>query len=127
MSEIYPMWVTAHGILIVTPVHWYSESSPVKLMMDRLVCAEGGNPGPMLTHGKDAKEAKAREPGGWSYRRHLAGRFFALVAQGDVEGIEGVRRSLADIGAQERVRQIRSAARQHVLSELDPLRTRSPG
>lgn len=96
MNEIYPMWVAAHGVLIITPVHWYSVSSPIKLMMDRLVCADGGNPDPTLTHGKDAKEAKARELDGWDYPRHLAGRFFAVVAHGDVEGAEGVRRSLAD-------------------------------
>ncbi len=23
MNEIYPMWVTADGVMIVTPVHWY--------------------------------------------------------------------------------------------------------
>jgi multimeric flavodoxin WrbA len=23
MSEIYPRWVAAHGVMIVTPVHWY--------------------------------------------------------------------------------------------------------
>jgi multimeric flavodoxin WrbA len=37
MNEIYPMWVAAHGIMIVTPVNWYQVSSPLKLMMDRLV------------------------------------------------------------------------------------------
>jgi len=23
MNEIYPMWMAAHGVMIVTPVHWY--------------------------------------------------------------------------------------------------------
>lgn len=46
MNDIYPMWVRAHGVLIVTPVNWYHASSPFKLMMDRLVCADGGNPDP---------------------------------------------------------------------------------
>ena len=45
MNEIYPMWVAAHGIMIVTPVNWYQVSSPLKLMMDRLVCADGGSRG----------------------------------------------------------------------------------
>jgi hypothetical protein len=36
MNEIYPMWVEAHGIMIITPVNWYQVSSPLKLMMDRL-------------------------------------------------------------------------------------------
>ncbi len=96
MNEIYPMWVAAHGIMIVTPVNWYQVSSPLKLMMDRLVCADGGNPDPTRTHGKNAKEAKAIELGGWDYPRHLSGRLFACVVHGDVEGAENVRRSLSD-------------------------------
>jgi multimeric flavodoxin WrbA len=96
MNEIYPMWVRAHGIMIVTPVNWYQVSSPLKLMMDRLVCADGGNPDPTRTHGKDAAKAKQIELEGWDYPRHLAGRLFAVVAHGDVEGAEGVRRSVSD-------------------------------
>jgi multimeric flavodoxin WrbA len=96
MNDIYPMWVAAHGIMIVTPVNWYQVSSPLKLMMDRLVCADGGNPDPTLTHGKDAKKAKAIELAGWDYPRHLAGRLFAVVVHGDVEGAENVRRSISD-------------------------------
>jgi multimeric flavodoxin WrbA len=96
MNEIYPMWVRAHGVMIVTPVNWYSPSSPLKLMMDRLVCADGGNPDPTATHGKDAKKAKEIELRGWDYPRHLKGRLFSVVAHGDVEGVENVRRTLAD-------------------------------
>jgi len=96
MNEIYPMWVAAHGIMIVTPVNWYQVSSPIKLMMDRLVCADGGNPDPTLTHGKDAKRAQEIELSGWDYPRHLAGRVFAVVVHGDVEGAENVRHSLSD-------------------------------
>jgi multimeric flavodoxin WrbA len=96
MNDIYPMWVEAHGILIVTPVNWYQVSSPLKLMMDRLVCADGGNPDPTLTHGKDARKAKALELEGWDYPRHLSGRLFSVVVHGDVEGAENVRRSISD-------------------------------
>ena len=96
MNEIYPMWVEAHGVMIVTPVNWYSVSSPLKLMMDRLVCADGGNPDPTLTSGKDAKKAKAIELQGWDYPRHLEGRFFAIVVHGDVEGAQNVRHALSD-------------------------------
>ena len=35
MHEIYPRWVAAHGIMIVTPVHRYQVPSMFKLMMDR--------------------------------------------------------------------------------------------
>ena len=90
------MWVRAHAVMIVTPVNWYATSSPFKLMMDRLVCADGGNPDPTLTHGKDAQKAKSEELKGWDYPRHLAGRTFAAVVHGDVEGAENVRRSLHD-------------------------------
>ena len=67
MNDIYPMWVQAHGIFIVTPVNWYQVSSPIKLMMDRMVCCDGGNPDPSLTQGKDAKLAKQIELEGWDY------------------------------------------------------------
>ncbi|MCA3187926.1 flavodoxin family protein [Cupriavidus sp. EM10] len=96
MADIYPRWVRAHGVLIVTPTYWYQVSSPLKLMMDRLVCADGGNPDPSSTHGKKVPEAKALELQGWDYPKHLAGRVFGVVVHGDVAGIEGVRRSLGD-------------------------------
>ena len=82
--------------MIITPVNWYQVSSPLKLMMDRLVCADGGNPDPTLTHGKDAAKAKSVELAGWDYPRHLAGRLFSVVVHGDVEGAENVRRSVLD-------------------------------
>jgi hypothetical protein len=82
--------------MFVTPVNWYQVSSPLKLMMDRLVCADGGNPDPTRTHGKDAAKAKELELAGWDYPRHLAGRLFAVVVHGDVEGAENVRRSISD-------------------------------
>jgi multimeric flavodoxin WrbA len=96
MNEIYPMWVRAHGIMIIGPVNWYAPTSPIKLMMDRLVCADGGNPDPTSTHGKTVAEAKALELAGWDYPRHLAGRLFSVIVHGDVEGAENVRRSLSD-------------------------------
>lgn len=96
MNEIYPMWVEAHGIMIITPVNWYQVSSPLKLMMDRMVCADGGNPDPTLTQGKDAKRAKQVELDGWDYPKHLKDRVFSVVVHGDVEGAENVRRSVSD-------------------------------
>jgi multimeric flavodoxin WrbA len=96
MNSIYPLWVRAHGIMLITPVNWYHASSPMKLMIDRLVRADGGNPDPSSTHGKDAQKAKQLELDGWPYPRHLAGRLFSVVVHGDVEGAENVRRSLVD-------------------------------
>jgi multimeric flavodoxin WrbA len=96
MAEIYERWAAAHAVMIVTPVYWYQASSPLKLMMDRLVCADGGNPDPTSTAGKDPAKAKALELDGWPYPKHLAGRAYAVVVHGDVAGIEGVRRALCD-------------------------------
>jgi multimeric flavodoxin WrbA len=96
MNELYPRWVAAHGVLIVSPVYWYQVSSVLKLMIDRLVCADGGNPDPTSTHGKKPEEAKAIELAGWHYPKHLAGRAFGVVVHGDAEGAETVRRDLTD-------------------------------
>ncbi|WP_291868834.1 flavodoxin family protein [Bradyrhizobium sp.] len=96
MNEIYPMWVAAHGIMIVAPVNWYHAPTGLKAMIDRLVCADGGNPDPTSTHGKKAAEAKAMELKGWSYPKHLDGCHFAVVVHGDAVGAETLRRSLAD-------------------------------
>ena len=66
MAEIYERWVAAHAVVIVTPAHWYQPPAPLKLMIDRLVCADGGNPDPTSTHGKDAGQgqgARARAAG----------------------------------------------------------------
>jgi multimeric flavodoxin WrbA len=96
MNELYLRWVAAHGVMIVTPVHWYQAPSVLKLMMDRLVCADGGNPDPTTTDGKDAAKAKALELKGWPYPKHLAGRLFSVIAHGDAEGADNVRRDLHD-------------------------------
>ena len=96
MNEIYERWVSAHGVILMTPVHWYQATSPLKLMIDRLVCADGGNADPSSTHGKKPEEAKALELKGWDYPKHLAGRTYGVVVHGDVAGIEGVRRALCD-------------------------------
>ena len=96
MNELYPRWVAAHGVIIVSPVYWYQAPSVLKLMIDRLVCADGGNPDPTTTRGKGVQEAKQLELAGWHYPRHLAGRVFAVVVHGDAVGAETLRRSLSD-------------------------------
>lgn len=96
MADIYEMWVKAHGIMIITPVHWYQTPSALKAMMDRLVCADGGNPDPTSTDGKDPRKAKAIEINGWDFPKHLAGRAFSVVVHGDSTGVQDVRRSLVD-------------------------------
>lgn len=96
MAEIYERWTAAHAVIIVTPVYWYQSPSPLKLMIDRMVCADGGNPDPTSTSGKNAGKAKELEMTGWDYPQHLAGRAYGVIVHGDVAGIEGSRRSLSD-------------------------------
>ena len=55
-------------------------------MIDRLVCADGGNPDPTSTGGKTASKAKELEMAGWDYPKHLAGRAYGLLVHGDVAG-----------------------------------------
>jgi multimeric flavodoxin WrbA len=96
MNEIYPKWAAAHGVMILCPVNWYQAPSVLKLMIDRLVCADGGNPDQTSTHGKDPERAKELELAGWPYPRHLEGRAFSVMVHGDAVGAETLRRSLSD-------------------------------
>ena len=96
MNEIYERWVSAHGVILFTPTYWYQSPSALKLMIDRLVCADGGNPDPTSTPGKRVEEAKAIEARGWHYPKHLEGRVYGLVVHGDVAGVEAQRRNLGD-------------------------------
>lgn len=96
MADIYERWVAAHAVIVLAPTYWYQSPSPLKLMIDRLVCADGGNPDPTTTHGKRVAEAKAIEEQGWDYPKHLAGRVYGVVVHGDVAGVETHRRNLTD-------------------------------
>jgi multimeric flavodoxin WrbA len=96
MNEIFERWVAAHGVILFTPTHWYQATSALKLMIDRLVCADGGNPDPTSTHGKKPEEAKELELKGWNYPKHLKGRAYGVVVHGDVAGVESLRRNLCD-------------------------------
>ena len=51
--------------MLVTPVNWYQSTSPLKLMIDRLVCADGGNPDPTLptARTRQGQAARARRLG----------------------------------------------------------------
>jgi hypothetical protein len=58
MADIYPMWAAAHGVMIVTPVNWYQAPAGLKAMIDRLVCADGGNPTPPLPAARTRRRRK---------------------------------------------------------------------
>jgi multimeric flavodoxin WrbA len=82
--------------MLFASTYWYQSPSVLKLMIDRLVCADGGNPDPSSTHGKKPDEAKQIEERGWHYPKHLAGRVYGVVVHGDVAGVESQRRNLCD-------------------------------
>ena len=96
MAEIYERWVAAHGVIILAPTYWYQSPSPLKLLIDRMVCADGGNPDPTTTHGKTVSEAKRIEQKGWDFPKHVADRAYGVVVHGDVAGVEVHRRNLCD-------------------------------
>ncbi len=96
MAEIYERWVEAHAVIVLAPTYWYQSPSPLKLMIDRMVCADGGNPDPTTTHGKRVQEAKSIEQQGWDYPKHVAGRAYGVIVHGDVAGIESHRRNLCE-------------------------------
>ena len=60
-----------------------------------LVCADGGNPDPTSTHGKD-RESQGDRTQRLALSRHLAGRVFSVVVHGDAAGAENLRRILTD-------------------------------
>jgi len=96
MAEIYERWVAAHGVIVLAPTYCYPSPSPLKLMIDRMVCADGANPDPTTTRGKHVAEAKAIEEKGWDCPKHVAGRAYGVVVHADVAGVEEHRRNLCD-------------------------------
>ena len=57
---------------VFTPASWCQWLSLARLMIDRLACADCGNPDPTITHGELVSEAKLIEPNGCDFPKHLA-------------------------------------------------------
>ena len=97
MNDIYAMWAAAHGVMIVCPVNWYGPPSGLKLMMDRLVCADGGNPDPTSTArqecrtGQGARDRRLALSATSRRPRVLGGRAWRLRRRG-----EAVHAAIAD-------------------------------
>ena len=96
MNDIYPKWVAAHGVMIVTPGQLVSgliapeaDDGPPRLRRRR-------QSGPDRDAGQEDRLAKGLELKGWDYPQHLAGRLFSVIVHGDTEGAGGVRRILSD-------------------------------
>ena len=114
--------------MIVTPVYWDQAPSGLKLMMDRLVCADGGNPDPTTTSGKDPEKAKAIELAGWDYPKHLAGRAYGVAVHGDASGVERLRQTLCDwLGVARLCRRRTASAARPLYRLLQALRDESRG
>lgn len=89
--DMYARLDLADAWVIVGPVNWYAPSSNLKLMFDRLVCMNGGNPREDLIKHKDPELAmkleKTEEWKGLS-KNHLEGRTAAFFCYGDGGGDE---------------------------------------
>jgi hypothetical protein len=89
--DLYARLDLADAWVIVGPVNWYAPSSNLKLMFDRLVCANGGNPREELIRHKDPELAMALEKTAeWRALsvNHLEGRTAAFLCYGDGGGDE---------------------------------------
>ena len=84
--DLYGRLARADAWAIIGPVNWYGPSSNLKVMFDRLVCMNGGNPRPDLIDKKDTLKAQALERSPlWREisKNHLSGRTAAFFCYGD--------------------------------------------
>jgi multimeric flavodoxin WrbA len=89
--DMYSRLDLADAWAIIGPVNWYGPSSNLKLMFDRLVCANGGNPREDLIDHKNPELAmKLEKTDEWERltRNHLEGRTSAFFSYGDGGGSE---------------------------------------
>jgi multimeric flavodoxin WrbA len=89
--DLYSRLDQADTWAIIGPVNWYAPSSNLKLMFDRLVCMNGGNPREDLIDHKNPELAMALERSpAWETlsRNHLEGRTAAFFCYGDGGGDE---------------------------------------
>lgn len=89
--DIYARLDMADAWAIIGPVNWYAPSSNLKLMFDRLVCMNGGNPDENTIDHKDPEKAMALEHTElWEEMsvNHLEGRTAGFFCYGDEGGDE---------------------------------------
>lgn len=89
--ELYARLDLADAWAIVGPVNWYGPTSNLKLLFDRLVCMNGGNPREDLIKHKDPELAmKLEHKAEWKKLsvNHLEGRTAAFFCYGDAGGDE---------------------------------------
>jgi hypothetical protein len=84
--DLYARLDLADAWVFFGPVNWYAPSSNLKLMFDRLVCMNGGNPREDLIQHKDPELAMQLEKSPeWDHlsQNHLEGRTAAFFCYGD--------------------------------------------
>lgn len=89
--DLYARLDLADAWAIIGPINWYGPTSNLKLMFDRLVCMNGGNPREDLIEHKNAELAmKLEHSQEWEQLRlnHLEGRTAAFYCYGDGGGDE---------------------------------------
>lgn len=89
--DMYARLDMADAWAIIGPINWYGPSSNLKLMFDRLVCMNGGNPDEKLIDHKDPEKAMALEHTAlWKEIsiNHLEGRTAGFFCYGDEGGDE---------------------------------------
>ena len=89
--DLYARLDQADAWAIIGPVNWYGPSSNLKLMFDRLVCMNGGNPREDLIEHKNPERAMALERSPeWAAlsHNHLEGRTAGFFCYGDGGGEE---------------------------------------
>jgi multimeric flavodoxin WrbA len=84
--DLYSRLDLADAWAFIGPINWYAPASNLKLMFDRLVCANGGNPDESLIEHKNPELAMALEhKPAWKKLalNHLEGRTAAFFCYGD--------------------------------------------
>lgn len=84
--DLYARLDLADAWAFIVPVNWWGPTSNIKLMFDRLVCMNGGNPDETLIEHKNPELAmKLEHSAEWSRlsRNHLEGRTAAFFCYGD--------------------------------------------
>ena len=84
--DLYARLDLADAWAIVGPINWFGPPSNLKLLFDRLVCMNGGNPREALIDHKDPEKAMALERSPqWEElsRNHLEGRTAGFFCYGD--------------------------------------------
>jgi hypothetical protein len=84
--DLYSRLDLADAWAVIGPVNWYGPTSNLKLMFDRLVCMNGGNPREDLIGHKDPEKAmKLEHSPEWQElsQNHLEGRTAAFFCYGD--------------------------------------------